>query len=63
MYYTYFLKSIKALKHRLELNQNGAVESTKERRPLELIYYEPCIEKADAIRREKYLKIYDGKMF
>ena len=73
MYYTYVLKSIKDkmlyvgfskdLKQRLELHQKGAVESTKERRPLELIYYEACIEKADAINREKYLKSYHGKMF
>ena len=73
MYYTYVLKSMKDnmfyigfskdLKQRLELHQKGAVESTKERRPLELIYYEACIEKADAERREKYLKSYHGKMF
>ena len=73
MYYTYVLKSIKDnmlyigfskdLKQRLELHQKGAVESTKERRPLELIYYEACIEKADAIKREKYFKSYHGRMF
>ena len=73
MYYTYVLQSIKDnmlyigfskdLKQRLELHHKGYVESTKERCPLELIYYEACIEKADAIKREKYLKSYHGKMF
>jgi putative endonuclease len=73
MYYTYVLKSIKDnmlytgfskdLKQRLELHNKGSVEATKERRPLELIYYEACVEKADAIKREKYLKSYHGKMF
>jgi putative endonuclease len=73
MYYTYVLKSIKDnllyvgfskdLKQRLELHERGAVESTRERRPFKLIYYEACIDKNDAIRREKYLKSYHGKMF
>lgn len=73
MYYTYVLRSRKDnmlyigfsqdLKQRLEQHRKGAVESTKERRPLKLIYYEACVEKADAIRREKYLKSYHGKMF
>jgi putative endonuclease len=39
------------------------VESTKDRRPLELIYYEACIDRDDATHREKYLKTYHGRMF
>jgi len=73
MYYTYVLKSkkdnknytgyTKDLKLRFEKHQNGLVKSTKNRRPLELIYYEACINQQDATHREKYLKTYHGKMF
>ena len=73
MYYTYVLHSKKDkqfyvgftedLKLRFEQHNKGQVESTMKRRPLELIYYEACLDKQDAIRREKYLKSYHGKMF
>ncbi len=72
-YYTYILKSekdgyfytgyTKNLEQRFENHQKGQVESTKNRRPLQLIYYEACLNKADATHREKYLKTYHGKMF
>lgn len=32
-------------------------------RPLELIYFEACLNKADAYRREKYLKSGMGKRY
>ena len=73
MYFTYVLRSAKDLgfyvgftkdlKLRFEQHQKGSVESTRDRRPLRLIYYEACLEQDDAIRREKYLKTYHGKMF
>ena len=73
MYYTYILKSkkdnknyvgyTKNLKLRFEEHQKGKVESTKNRRPLKLIYYEACLNQQDATQREKYLKTYHGKMF
>ena len=73
MYYTYVLQSTKDykfyagftknLKQRFEQHNKGLVESTKQRRPFELIYYEACIDQQDAIRREKYLKTYHGKVF
>jgi len=72
-YYTYVLKSLKDgknytgytqnLKLRLEQHNNGEVESTKNRRPLQLIYFEACLNKQDATHREKYLKTHYGKMF
>ena len=72
-YYTYILKSnkdgkfytgyTKDLKLRLEEHNKGKVESTKTRRPLNLIYYEACLNRSDATHREKYLKTYHGKMF
>ena len=73
MYYTYVLLSTKDdqfysgftkdLKLRFEQHRRGEVESTKNRRPLELIYYEACLSREDATRREKYLRTYHGKMF
>ncbi len=73
MFYTYVLKSkkdglhytgfTKNLKLRFEKHVKGQVESTKNRRPLELIYYEACLNQDDATRREKYLKTHYGKMF
>ncbi len=73
MHYIYVLKSqkdkklyigyTKNLKLRFELHQKGRVSSTKNRRPLKLIYYEACLNSNDAVKREKYLKTYHGKMF
>jgi len=73
MYYTYVLKSsvdgnfyvgyTKDLKLRFDQHKKGMVDSTKERRPLELIYYEACLDQRDATHREKYLKTYLGKQF
>jgi putative endonuclease len=73
MYYIYILHSekdnkryigyTKNLKLRFELQQKGKVESTKNRRPLKLIYYEACLNQQDATHREKYLKTYHGTMF
>jgi len=72
-YYTYVLLSKKDsyfyfgysgdLKSRIEQHNNGRVESTKYRRPLELIYFEACLSKDDALKREKYFKTYYGRMF
>jgi len=73
MFYTYVLRSekdgqfyvgfTKNLELRFERHSKGLVESTKHRRPLQLIYYEACLNRDDATKREKYLKSYHGKMF
>lgn len=72
-YYVYVLLSEKDgkkytgytqnLSLRFEQHQLGKVTSTKHRRPLQLIYFEGCLNQNDAIRREKYLKTHYGKMF
>ena len=72
-YYTYILKSekdnnyytgyTKDIELRFEQHQKGLVESTKDRRPLKLIYFEACLDQQDATHREKYLKTHYGKMF
>jgi putative endonuclease len=48
---------------RFEAHNAGRVQSTKNRRPLELIYFEACRSEEDAIHREQYLKTFYGKMF
>lgn len=73
MFYVYVLLSkkddkfytgyTKDLKLRFELHNKGKVESTKNRLPVELIYYEACLNQQDATHREKYLKTYLGRMF
>lgn len=50
-YYTGYTKDIEL---RFEHHQAGKVESTKNRRPLKLIYYEACLSQQDATHREKY---------
>ncbi|MDR9449549.1 MAG: GIY-YIG nuclease family protein [Psychroflexus sp.] len=72
-YYTYILLSEKDGKKytgytsnlplRFEAHQSGKVQSTKNRRPFKLIYFEACLSQEDAIRREKHLKTYYGKMY
>ncbi len=73
MIYTYILLSekdgrfyvgfSKDLKQRFEQHQKGRIESTKNRRPLKLIYYDVCLNQEDATRREKYFKTHLGRMF
>lgn len=73
MFYVYILRSKKDnklyagftnnLKLRFEQHNKGLVKSTKNRRPLVLIYYEACLKQKDATKREKYFKTHYGKMF
>ncbi len=73
MYYTYVLIGQKDqklytgytndLKSRLKEHNNGTVESTKNRIPFELVYYEACLDKNKAIKREKYFKTGFGRRF
>ncbi len=51
------------LKLRLEQHQRGLVESTKNKGPCKLVYFEGCINQQDATHREKYLKKYLGRLF
>jgi putative endonuclease len=48
---------------RLSDHNHGRVKSTKERRPLELLYYEAYLDKRDAVQREKFLKSGSGHKF
>jgi putative endonuclease len=51
------------LRRRLEEHQKGCSVSTKFRRPFRLVYYEACLNKEDARRREHYLKTTQGRRF
>ena len=73
MYYVYLLISEKDgnfytgltadLKRRFEEHNRGLVNSTKNRLPLKLIYYEACLNETDARRRERYIKSGMGKKY
>ena len=60
MLYTGYTKD---LKKRIEMHNNGEINSTMNRRPLKLVYYEACLNQQDATRREKYLKSGNGKIY
>lgn len=71
--YVYVLRSAKDgqfyvgltrdLRVRLQMHNNGKVPSTRLRVPLELIYWEGCLNEHDAAMREKYLKTAWGKRY
>ncbi|MCK4553546.1 GIY-YIG nuclease family protein [Candidatus Parcubacteria bacterium] len=73
MFYVYILQSLKDeqfyvgytnnLEKRLKEHNSGLVKSTKNRRPLKLIYVEICLNQQDATHREKYLKTSWGKRY
>ena len=72
-YYTYVLKSIKDdkfyvgwtdnLKLRLKEHNGGRVKSTKSRKPFSLVYFEACLNRKLAIKREKQLKTGYGRLY
>lgn len=72
-YYVYILKSLKDskryigmtsdLNRRLSEHNSGKVKSTKNRRPLELIYTEEFISKEEALNRETFFKSGKGREF
>jgi putative endonuclease len=72
-YYVYILLSEKdgnfyvgftnTLNRRVQEHSDGKIQSTKNRRPLKLIYWEGCLNQQDATSREKYLKSSWGKRY
>lgn len=73
MHYVYVLQSLKDgkfytgttnnLLERVKRHNKGLENATKYRRPLKLIYYEACLSRKDAYRREIYLKTAWGKRY
>jgi putative endonuclease len=72
-WYTYVLKSLKDcklyigytrnLKLRIKRHQDGEILSTKNRLPVEIVYFEGCTSKIKAISREKYFKTGFGRRY
>lgn len=72
-YFVYVLRSEKDnnfytgysenLHKRIEKHDTGRVESTIYRGPFKLVYYEACLNKKDALKRERYLKTAWGKRY
>lgn len=60
LFYTGYTKN---LTNRISEHEAGKVKSTVDRRPLNLIYWEGCLNQQDATRREKYLKSGSGKIY
>lgn len=73
MFYVYVLQSEKDggfyigftsdLKKRIKEHNNKMVRSTRSRIPLRLVYYEACLNRIDATKREKYLKTSWGRRY
>lgn len=72
-YYVYVLQSEKDnmfytgytnnLNERILLHNEGKVNSTKNRIPFKIVYFEGCLNQQDATHREKYLKTSWGKRY
>ncbi|MEK7119645.1 MAG: GIY-YIG nuclease family protein [Patescibacteria group bacterium] len=73
-YYTYVLRGLtdgklytgytNDLKKRIEeFHQKVRVNATKNRLPIQLVYYEACLSKYKALKREKYFKSGFGRRF
>ena len=73
MYYTYVLQSMKDtnfymgftqnLKLRFEQHNKGLIESTKNRKPFNLIYYEACLIKMMQQGGKNILKLFMARYF
>jgi putative endonuclease len=72
-YYVYVLESsndhnlyvgyTKDLKKRIAEHNAGKVESTRNRKPMKLVYWEGSLSQKDALKRETYLKTAWGKRY
>lgn len=60
---SYYIGSSENLKNRLLAHENGSVKSTKNLRPVKLIFYAAFTTKRLAIAFEKYLKSSSGFAF
>ena len=56
----YYIGYTSNLERRLIFHNNGLNTSTKNRRPLKLVYFEEVLSKSEAIKRERKIKSYKG---
>ena len=75
MYFTYVLRCFNTnrlrrkfyigttndLRKRLRANKSGSTKTTKSFDKIDLVYSEACLDKTDAVRREKQLKTGFGR--
>lgn len=61
--YDFYTGSTSDLERRYQQHQAGLVISTKDRRPLQVVYYEGSLNEADCRKREKYLKSGPGRKY
>jgi putative endonuclease len=59
----YYIGQTRNIAKRLERHNNGFVKSTRNRRPLTLIHSETYSTRAEAMKREKFLKSGEGHRF
>lgn len=59
----FYVGFTKELETRIDEHNSGKVKSTKNRRPLIIVYCEACLNQEDALHREKYLKSSYGKRY
>lgn len=72
-HYTYVLLSLKDkkfyigytanLNKRIQKHIKSKVQATKNRLPIKLVYYEACLNKKNALKREKQLKTGYGRAY
>jgi putative endonuclease len=72
-HYNYVLRSFKNgklyvgftdnLRQRITKHNKGLVKATNNGRPWQLVYFEACFKKEDAINREKQLKTGFGRAY
>ena len=60
---TFYTGATENLERRLDQHNKGEVYYTKNRLPIKLVYFEACLSRDDAFRREKYLKTGMGKRY
>ncbi|HUV72425.1 MAG TPA: GIY-YIG nuclease family protein [Clostridia bacterium] len=60
---SYYVGYSSDLKQRIKIHNEGSVDSTKNLRPLRLVYYSAFVSKEKAINFEKYLKTSSGFAF
>jgi len=60
---TFYTGATNNLDKRIKEHNGGKVFYTKDKLPLKVIYFEACLNKDDAYRRERYLKTGMGKRY
>jgi putative endonuclease len=63
VYKTRYIGSTSNIENRLKEHNSGKVRYTKGRMPWDLIYSETFTSRGEAMKREKYLKTGQGRMF